>query len=338
MTYNCYPLVFKQSIIRLYYKNKRKNISDILTIFKISKSSLYNWIQLFKIHKLSHKKKYKKKSKITPEIKCYIRAYVLRKKVFMYKKILSIIKKKYKIIISKTTLYNILNKLNITRKRYNTKFIYKNIQAHREDIKKFKQKIKKIKLNQIISIDETSIDTNIHNIYGPWVILRMCVAHSRYKSKYKNEVGWNMKGKQLYTKQYVKQRKRYTVIMALNNKKIIHYKLIIGSANAIDFQNFILETNKKYNLKNHYLLMDNARIHHAKINKSIIQKLQSYILFNVPYCPEYNPIEMVFSKLKLFIRQKCNNYSLLSLTKNIKNSVNQINKKTLDNYFKKSLR
>ena len=61
-------------------------------------------------------------------------------------------------------------------------------------------------------------------------------------------------------------------------------------------------------------------------------------LFNVPYCPEYNPNEIIFSKFKFLIRQKANNHSLYLLTKNIKCSINEINKNNLNNYFKKSLR
>jgi len=311
---NCYPLVFKQSVIRCYYNNNCKNIQYILNVYKISKSSLYNWINLHKINKLTYKKRYTKKSKIIPKIKCYIRSYVLRKKRFMYKKLIALIKKRYNIIISKSSLYNTLNKLNITRKRYRQKFIYKHKNIHNEEIKKFKQKIKNIETDKIISIDETHIDTHITSIYG-----------------------WNVKGKKIYTKKYVKYKKRFTIIMAINNNKVIHYKIINNSANSKDFKIFLLETNKKYVLKNHNLLMDNARIHHAKIIKSLINDMKCTALFNVPYCPEYNPIEMTFSKIKLQIRQKNNNHILKNLLKNIKDSIHSITEMDLKNYFKKSL-
>ena len=167
MRYNYYPLIFKQSVIRHYYHNNRKNIKNILHIFKISKSSLYNWIYLYKNNKLTHKKKYIKKSKIAYHIKCYIRSYVLRKKVFMYKKLLILIKRKYNISISKSTLYNILKKLNITRKRYRCKYIYKKKNKHNKEIRNFKQTMKQVDINRLVSIDETHIDTHVNNLYGP---------------------------------------------------------------------------------------------------------------------------------------------------------------------------
>ena len=74
--------------------------------------------------------------------------------------------------------------------------------------------------------------------------------------------------------------------MAINNNKVIHYKIVENSANSMDFKNFLLEINAKYVLKNHNLLKDNARIHHAKIIKSIINEMKSTSLFNVSYCYE----------------------------------------------------
>jgi len=96
------------------------------------------------------------------------------------------------------------------------------------------------------------------------------------------------KVKKIYRKKYIKYKKRFTIIMAITNKRVIHYTIITNSANAKDFKNFILDTNKKYNLKNKYILMDNARIHHAKINKYVINNLKSNTIYNVLYYPEYN--------------------------------------------------
>ena len=60
-------------------------------------------------------------------------------------------------------------------------------------------------------------------------------------------------------------------------------------------------------------------------------------LFNVPYCPEYNSIELVFSKVKSILRKKSNNHITNNLLKNLKNSINKITENNLSNYYKKSL-
>ena len=52
--------------------------------------------------------------------------------------------------------------------------------------------------------------------------------------------------------------------------------------------------------KNKVYLMDNARIHHNKELKSKVNN----ILYNIPYSPETNPIEMLFSELKSKLRKE----------------------------------
>ena len=48
---NNYPLVFKIKVIN-YYKKYNTSVKDVLDIFAISKSSLFNWIKLDKTKKL----------------------------------------------------------------------------------------------------------------------------------------------------------------------------------------------------------------------------------------------------------------------------------------------
>ena len=64
-------------------------------------------------------------------------------------------------------------------------------------IKEFKEKIRNIKLKEIISIDETSVDTNMTPIYG-----------------------WGKKGKKIIIKNAI-PKKRYTLICAINKNKVI---------------------------------------------------------------------------------------------------------------------
>src|SRR5665647_1036328 len=64
---------------------------------------------------------------------------------------------------------------------------------------------------------------------------------------------------------------RYTVTAAISNKKIIHLKIIRGSANAEKFRSFLDETiGKLNNAINYKFLLDNARIHHSHIVRNYI--------------------------------------------------------------------
>lgn len=44
--------------------------------------------------------------------------------------------------------------------------------------------------------------------------------------------------------------------------------------------------------------MDNLRVHHTKVVKEFCKERDIMIIFNVPYYPDGNPIETIFSKVK----------------------------------------
>jgi len=313
MRTNCYPLEYKKLIIEHYLKHKN-SVRYVANIFGISKSSLYNWINLYKNKLLTIKKKYTRKTKITTNIINFIKDYIKKNIIIDRYKIMQLIKNKYDTKISKTSLYNILRINKITRKRIRTKYIIKNIKKHKKEKQDFFKNMKKISHDKIISVDETHIDTHIYGQYG-----------------------WCEKGKRIIINKHVCSKTRYTLILGISNKKIVHYKLILGSANAKKFNDFINELSKKITVNDIYILMDNARIHHAKIVKKNMDNLKLKTLFNVAYMPEYNPIEKMFSIMKHKIRSYNNNHIKASLISNIKESMSGIKEKVFENIYKKSL-
>lgn len=311
MTTNCYPLIFKITVVN-YYKLKKIPIIELLNIFKISRSSLYNWIKLYNKNELLEKKHYSKESKYTLEIRKYISDYVVKKVNFDYRKLMRMINKKFKIESHKSSIYTILHLNNITRKRINIKTRYSNKSNIKKKIKQLSKEINLIGKDKIISIDESSFDTHINSYYG-----------------------WNKKGIQLIVNK-IQQRIRYSVISAVSNRKVINTKIIKGSVNSEIFIDFIKEVINKIK-DNNVLFMDNARIHHSKIFTEYMKTVKNKILYNVPYCSELNPIEMVFSKVKSIVHKKDNNENSQKLQNNIKNGFNKITQENLKRYYDKSL-
>jgi transposase-like protein len=73
---------FKMKVINCY-NTKKYTKNELLTIFGISNGSLYKWLKQFSDGCLGVKNK--RKEKLTGEMKCYIRAYVIRRVNFNYK-------------------------------------------------------------------------------------------------------------------------------------------------------------------------------------------------------------------------------------------------------------
>ena len=304
-----YHSTFKLIIVERIL-NKIYSVIEGAFLYKISRSTIYNWINLYKSNKLFTKKKYKRiKYKFSVTIFNFINAYVKRDTNFNYKILINLILYRFNLIISKSSIYNILAKLNFTKKKIRKKKIYGNRKKLTQKINTFKETVNEINKNDIISIDEVSFDTNLYPNYG-----------------------WSKKGTRLFA-EINASRKRYTVICAVSNKTIIGYKIVRGSANAVIFLDFIKNILK--NVKNKYILLDNARIHHTKIVKEYMNTITNKLLFNVPYYPEFNPIEKVFSIIKPFVRSFKDNENNLLI--NIQESFNQVSDTHLKSFYKQSL-
>ena len=307
---NAYPLIYKEYACNYYLRfRKQQSIKEILDILNISNGVLYNWLKDYNNNNLKNKSKYNKSSKCTPVTKCFIRSYIIKHADFEYKKLIKIIIKKYNVQISKTTLYDIIGKMNITRKKFKKRIIPKKRKLNKK-IKQFKKQINGIPKDNIISIDETSVDTHISSNYG-----------------------WSPKGTKII-KTHTRSRLKYTVISAISNKKVIYNKIIKGSSDGIQFKDFLIQVVSNFT-KPMYLLMDNCRIHHSKVILNYIKDTEHQIIYNVPYCPEFNPIEMVFSKFKSIMIKK-NNSTIIKLVKNIQQSFKKITENDLINFYKHS--
>ena len=306
---NNYPLFFKLKVVE-YYLQRKVSIKELLNIFQISRGSLYNWINQYKNETLSEKESYDKISKYTEDIRIYIKEYVTKRKIFSYKKLIKVLKKKYEITASKTSIYEILNSMNITYKKMKHKLIYGNQEKLELKKQEFQKTIKKTNKDDIICVDETSVDTRSLPLYG-----------------------WSIKGTKL-NQEVNAYKKRYTVICAISNKKVIHYEIIKNSAKKEHFKQF-MENLVRKNINGKKILLDNACIHHSKLVANYMDTTDNEFIFNVPYTPEYNPIEHLFSKLKNNIRKNLKLNSL-KLTKIIKKTFENIQSVELNNYYQHS--
>jgi transposase len=253
-------------------------------------------------------------NKIFKCIQKYISSIVSSDIVFDIKELLVNIKKLFGITISKSSIYNVLKNNNITFKKLRIRNFSENKNGE-HIITNFKNTINQnIPKDKIISIDESHVCSHMNPLFG-----------------------WCNKGDKLIVSDFKKLKsKRYSLLCAINNKKVIAYDLVEGSINAIKFNSFLEKYIYIEEFKDHHLLLDNARIHHAKIVKHNENKTIPFI-YNIPYSPELNPIEKVFSIVKMVIRNNYfkNHFDLKGL---IDLSIKKIHDGImLDSFYKKCL-
>lgn len=265
------------------------NVNDVLHIMEIARSTLYEWINKYYndgiFDELSIKeliKQYRltrplRTSKISEACKEMIINYTIKSANFNMHKLIRKIKREYCITVCKSSIYKLLKDNGITYKK-----VQKNTYPHGK--RKFNKEVKSLKTqidavnNDYISIDESAV--------------HLGTTPNR---------GWYYKGSKCVKKSSFNRKNRYSYVSAINTKGVVATKLVKGSINSEIFSTFIKEdvipkTNNKT------ILMDNARIHKTKKVKQVLDENGMNAIFNVPYSPQFNPIELTFNTIKQYIK------------------------------------
>lgn len=208
--------------------------------------------------------------------------------------------------LSTTTIYHIFHSLGFTRKKPIIQ-LFTNLQSLSAIKHTFKNTIQNIHPSKIISIDETYIYPQLYHDYG-WAI-------GRFKQFRKNN------------------QPKFSVIMAISNKKIIDFEIHRSNINGTIFHSFL--NNKICNIyKNKYILMDNVRFHKCKFITDLITNSNNKCLFIPPYSPQFNPIENVFSKIKHNFKKLIDT----DIPSKFQKCISLITKNDLNNYYLHALK
>ena len=298
--------------IRLYHLK----IDDILHLMQIVRSTLYDWKNNYS-YLMDDTKSYilaerfaitiRSSRKVTSDIESFIIDYVTKHPNFNMKKLSKKLTIKYFITISKSTIYRILAKNNMTHKK-----VQKNTYPHKRS--RFKKEVKQLKKvvdecnNDFTAIDETAVYLGTSNNYG-----------------------WSNKGKRCIVKSTFNRSNKYSMCKAISKDKVISHELIKGTYNTDKFNDFVI--NKVVpNMTNNTILMDGAIIHKSKRLTDKLNLLNIKKIINVPYSPQFNPIEFTFNTLKSKI--KCNNVTTKKqLDKVLDKHIKQSNKNGHVKYY-----
>ena len=260
-------------IVKNFYNNNNYSIRHVASIFNISKSTIQRWISYtisVDVINIIKSDKEKIMDFINEEIKINPFTTINKIKHKIYDKL--------NISISKTGVYIFMKLCNLSFKKVSKK-TYNNMENIKKLTKQFKKQIKKIKLTDIICLDESCIKSNMSDDYG-----------------------WSKKGEKLI--QYIKSNpKKFNLIMAITKEKIISHKIYDVNVNKNVFYDY-LKDELLPKIKNKYILMDNICFHKSKAIIELIKNSGNDIIYIPPYSPEFNPIEVAFHMLKHKIRKE----------------------------------
>lgn len=256
------------------YYLKIENQRETCRIFDCSERSLMRWVEKYNDSK-EIKRKIRKyiAYKVKKEYNDFIKQEIKKDKTITMNDLLQKLKEKYNDVnLTKMHIYRIVKDNNITLKqtkvRHKPKIRYKKPIDINKQINEFYKTIKKYNLNDIISIDETSLNAYEVRKHCYETIGKRCVIKTHSQDVFK----------------------KYTGIFAISTKGVIGYEIYdkggIDSVRLVNFLNkFIV---KKY--KNKLIILDNASSHRNENVKDVIQK-NNHLLYSVPYQHFTNVIE-----------------------------------------------
>lgn len=295
---------FKDLVLDAYNKGTKTKI--ILETYKICRKTLYNWRMNVRFVKFKPKNI---SDKYSADVREYIVKYVINNSKFNIKRLLKNLRVKFNTKFTNYNIYYILKKLNITYKKAK-KCIIINKKKHNNQVKELLKKVKSIGQDNIISVDESHYYLNMSPNYG-----------------------WNYSGEKVTFENKTNNRLGISLITAISNNKVICSTINRGSVNSSVFIEFMKKLNRK--VKNKSILVDNAPVHRSKKVKEYMKDKSHKFLYNVPYNPKTNPIEQVFNKSKICVKQRlCDTFD--RLIRSINYSLKSITSKDLSNFYKHS--
>lgn len=133
---------YKETAVKYYLENK-EDMRNTCKIFKCKFQSLARWIKTYKNKgNINRKTRKNHNLKITPEIEKFVKEYVRKYNTTTLWELSKLVNEKFKVHLTDMSIYNILHKHKLTRKRLRSKYYpEKKKGQEKEDLETFYKKL-----------------------------------------------------------------------------------------------------------------------------------------------------------------------------------------------------
>jgi len=242
------------------------------TALGVGVATIWRWLKSIDI-KPWHKESYK----LNDAVLDYLRAFVSTHKTHTQSELAVALETMFGVHFSRQCIGVALRKIGLSRKRVSKRGLLSQ-RSHDSHVGRYQYFKNHFNDKNVISIDEVGFDFRTTPLYGYSERGKKCVLPCLSTT----------------------QRKRMTAIVAINRDGGYFYKCHHEHVNAGHFLDFV----RALPWPGRKLLMDNASIHRAGIIKENLLQLGHTTLMTVPYMPEMNPVENVFSAVKSRFRKR----------------------------------
>lgn len=148
---------YKETAVKYYLENG-DDMRNTCKIFKCKFQSLSRWINTYRQRgKINRKTRKNHNLKITPEIEKFVKEYVRKYNTTILWELSKLVNEKFKVHLTDMSIYNILHKHKLTRKRLRSKYYPEKKEGQeKEDLETFYKKLKDFDWIMRLFINQTS--------------------------------------------------------------------------------------------------------------------------------------------------------------------------------------
>ena len=297
--------------IRLYNYSLTHSIRETARIFRVSPNTVYLLKQLFiETGSLNPREcQFEHPHLITAEGEIYLQLLISEEPDLTLETLRNRYEETYGIRVSIGTLYNTLERLNLTRKKKTFSDPKKSTAEGKAKKETYDKELEAIEPEKRFYLDETGSCLNMTPLYG----------RSR-------------QGQRVYDKNPTNPGTRVNTVAILSEAGIKAHYDYTGSLTAELFIAYLTTFVFPLLGDEQTIILDNHPVHRANRVQNHLKQNNIKFLYLPPYSPDLNPIEEAFSKIKQYIKkQKARTVD--KLLDSINEALNTITRNDVDGYF-----
>jgi transposase len=114
-------------------------------------------------------------------------------------------------------------------------------------------------------------------------------------------------GQRLLEQAPKRKQGKVSLIAAITSQGLANQRCLLhdDSVDTLAFVSYLQEVLLPTLEPGSILVMDNYTIHHSAKVREIVEAAKCTLLYLPTYSPDFNPIELIFSKIKAFLKKSC---------------------------------
>ncbi len=304
----------KESVVAFYDRMEDKSIQEVADMFQVPWETVRRWVKRQETEgNLKNKYRGSMSYKITQEHFDYMKQLISQKRDIYLYELRDQLKRRFPDFdITSRHLSRVVKDIPFSKKKWTIRHYPKERYGKELDLprdkEQFFQELRKYRLEDMIALDETSIQLGMSRGRARCYVGQRCVKKTDNNAVFK----------------------RFSLLMAISMERVEGWYLKKGAIQTEDLQKFVKRIlSKKTSQK--LVILDNAPIH-KKDTVKFIEGLGHKSLYVIPYQHYLNPIENFFNQLKHYMREKVP-MSEQEVVEAIQYSLGKVRKEHLRNYF-----